>query len=909
MKNFKNTKTYKIIIMALIIIIICSFCFSGKSKAKDSAYGGTLLNPVVDLIVHLGDGAMNIVHKYIYHQNTTTINVDMGNDVLEVIVTIIVGIAAAVALAALTVVTAGAAAAAFAAMGITLSAVSAGTVVAVAVGGGVLAGAFFASNVLPDNLRLPVYQISPEEIFSNRVNLFDVDFFNPNEDEIAKDKYGNKIYETIKDEDGNEKQVPVEIESTAKILRGVVSNWYIILRDIAVVALLSVLVYTGIRILLSLTSNDKAKYKQMLIDWLVAMCLLFFMQYIMSFSNILVDKLTDVITIEQNKNNFSAIIEDENGKIEKKLKDVGLWEDDLKDGNTIYWPTNLMGIVRVSAQIAKEENASYAGHAVMFIVLVLFTIYFIFTYLKRVLYMAFLTIIAPFVALTYPIDKMNDGKAQAFNMWFKEYIFNLLIQPLHLLIYTILVTSAFTLASENIIYSLVALGFMMPAEKLMRKFFGFEKAQTPGLLAGPAGAAMAMTGMNKLFGLGSKGKGGSSGGSGSGGSTDGEKPPRVKDTYDEQAAFFGPTKSQTIGSFTYKEPPKAENQRYFVEDENGNLVGGFSETDKVTKFIPKDPNAEIKTTSVKTDENGNVIHTLSDDYRVRENENYNPASQYKTIYPDDQSTNNSSRNQNNKNRTITKPSFWNATKAATKYYARGTANQIKRGAEQKLANFPQNAIKTAGRFAAGATGAALMGTAGLAVGVSSGDLTKTAQYTAGAAFGGYKAVTGKYDSVSDSMPIEGIGEAAEKAYYGSDQAYKQHKQEEYEKDFQRDEKNLMKLEMKYGSKEAKRIMKDDIPELLNNGIYDMKDITAIEDSIKDPNTNIRDLNEAITIRNGYRARMNTSTSKMKQKDKDEWRDTFKKEFDKKYPGQDTARMADNLFSKIEAYDRIRDSKD
>ena len=27
--------------------------------------------------------------------------------------------------------------------------------------------------------------------------------------------------------------------------------------------------------------------------------------------------------------------------------------------------------------------------------------------------MAFLTIIAPLVALTYPIDKMNDGKAQA----------------------------------------------------------------------------------------------------------------------------------------------------------------------------------------------------------------------------------------------------------------------------------------------------------------------------------------------------------------------------------------------------------------------------------------------------------------------------------------------------------------
>ena len=113
--------------------------------------------------------------------------------------------------------------------------------------------------------------------------------------------------------------------------------------------------------------------------------------------------------------------------------------------------------------------------------------------------MAFLTMIAPLVALTYPIDKMNDGKAQAFNMWFKEYIFNLLIQPLHLILYMVLIGSAMTFASQNLIYAVVAIGFMTPAEKLMRKFFGFEKAGTPGMFAGPAGAALMMGGINKLL--------------------------------------------------------------------------------------------------------------------------------------------------------------------------------------------------------------------------------------------------------------------------------------------------------------------------------------------------------------------------------------------------------------------------
>ena len=93
-----------------------------------------------------------------------------------------------------------------------------------------------------------------------------------------------------------------------------------------------------------------------------------------------------------------------------------------------------------------------------------------------------------------------------------------MIQPLHLLLYTILVTSAYELVSKSPIYAIVAVGFMMPAEKLLRKFFGFDKAQTPGLLGGAAGAAFAMAGLQRL-GKG-KSKGGKSGGSEDGKSKD-----------------------------------------------------------------------------------------------------------------------------------------------------------------------------------------------------------------------------------------------------------------------------------------------------------------------------------------------------------------------------------------------------
>ena len=105
------------------------------------------------------------------------------------------------------------------------------------------------------------------------------------------------------------------------------------------------------------------------------------------------------------------------------------------------------------------------------------------------------------------IDKISDGKAQAFNMWLKEYIGNLLIQPVHLLLYMILISMAFDLTSQNIVYTLVAMGFLMPAEKLIRSMFGLDKAKTPGFLGGATGAALAMNTMQSLSRFAGKGPG------------------------------------------------------------------------------------------------------------------------------------------------------------------------------------------------------------------------------------------------------------------------------------------------------------------------------------------------------------------------------------------------------------------
>jgi len=275
-----------------------------------------------------------------------------------------------------------------------------------------------------------------------------------------------------------------EKASTAAELRGVVSTWYNALRTLVIVALLSVLVYIGIRIILSSNSaQNQAKYKNMLKDWVVALCIVFSLHYIMAFVCNMTGKIIEVFDI--------------NSTITPGLEDKFM--SNIRNqitGDNGYW--------------------LYFGYVVMYLSLVIMTITFTIQYLKRVIYIAFLTVIAPLIALTYPIDKVKDGNAQAFSMWIKEYVFNCLLQPIHLLLYTLFVDSASNFITDNPIYAIVALGFMMPAEKFFKKMFGFDKAQSVSNLGAAAGGAMVMNMLNKLKNTG-KGKNGDTGGANSNG--------------------------------------------------------------------------------------------------------------------------------------------------------------------------------------------------------------------------------------------------------------------------------------------------------------------------------------------------------------------------------------------------------
>lgn len=934
MKIFANKNIWKKIIIAVILML--SFSFIAPEPVA-AGIGGTLMEPICDLLVGLGDGFLNVAHNLLLKQGTTLIRVDLNGallNIFRIVISVIVFAAVMAAAAALTgggavllgsVYAAATSTAAGAAATVAASAIIA-NIIPIALTGAYFGAKAYSADVFDNEIDLPLYSISPEGIFSNKIPFFDVNFFNPNAkpfeykwlqkkqsvstptldqeeykttptDQVEEsvinanytingknftdskgvepgnlaDSYGEpagitqddvlnngivgeereaspelnmkleKIYYYQKDKYIYKFRIPYvdeehsgdnmyylgRTEGTLKRktnststnkpekkdeetttsdevaysfsheLQNTVAHWYVILRILATVGMMSVLVYIGIRILISSTAPQKAKYKELLKDWMVGMTLLFTMHYIMYFANMAVDKITEIVSAI-NPMGQVALIEDKNDAIEKELKEykIEVVNDQSaieKNNSKVYksapdsdgkkwveWHTDLMGHMRIALQESKKDNDAYIGYTLMFLIMIFYTISFCFTYTKRVIYMAFLTVIAPLVALTYPIDKVNDGSAQGFNFWFKEYMFNLLLQPMHLLIYTILVSSAIQLATTNWIYSLVALGFISVAEKIVRQMFNFQKAHTPGVFAGPAGAALTMTGMRFLFGHGPKGGGLPKGGSrdSRGGSSDGS----------DITAAGSPRglRENMRGLLTRNSKPGEDVQAGNVglgATVSGNMPGANSKT--------KTGNSSLGT-GMTSGINGGAFSQAN--------------------------SKNSAINSNGKR------------KNGLKLAIGDSLGMYKDGMKMKFARSIKNAqpIRKMGRMATGAAAAATFGMIGLASGIASGEPKNVLQNTGFAVAGGYKLGTSGYNAIESGLSVDGVAEQFEKSYYGADE-YKRIKAQENQAKDKYNEDFIAAVQNKKGGsrKEAQEWIEQNAPKFREERINDINDMLAI----------------------------------------------------------------------------------
>ena len=629
---------------------------------------------------------------------------------------------------------------------------------------------------LEDDYSVPVIGYSPQEIFGNKIPALDINFINPSI------KYADENGNAEKSEDGTPKT------SSAGVLQKVVNKWFVALRNFAVVGLLCVLVFIGVRIIISSSSQDKAKYKTALMDWLVAMAILFCMHLIMSGTLVITESITAAITND----------------------DQGI-EIDVDGDKQIV--TNLMGLVRFRVQY--KELGAKAAYLVLYIMLVIFTVMFTVDYLRRVLMMAFLTIISPVVAMTYPIDKLGDGSAQAFNKWLKEYIFNALLQPFHLLIYTVLLSSAIDLAANNPIYAIVALAFLKPAEKLLRSIFGFDKAGvgTLGTFGALAGGAMTMKGIDMIGKIGA-GKGSQGNSKSNAGGSGGNGNPSNIWTQDNISGYLNADKN-SIGKSKNVESGNVQNGNAQVENAtNGSMPVENATDGSVTDKNTLDPNALVNgNMPVENATDGNMpVENATDGSMPVENATDGNM-------PVD--GNMPAENATDGNETMTNEDKLNEIRFGDRFKngvrngvgTLGNAAGRKVGDIQKgLGDFKnrhftgknvkklaKKGVRLAGRTAVRGYGAAALGLVGLAAGATTGDLGTTFK-TMGAG-----ALAGKSVGSAASNLAGQVGKAGSEIWAGGkDEQQKKMKRREFIDN--NEYRNYFKEKMNVKGKELNNVM-------------------------------------------------------------------------------------------------------
>lgn len=694
------------------------------------------------------------------------------------------------------------------------------------------------------------------------------------------------------------------VDNVGEQLKGTIAKWYYILRNVSIIMMLLVLIYLGIRILISSVSSEKAKYKSILNDWVVGFCLIFLMHYIMSFSMNLNDKFIDMAKGVTSSNKYVVVYEDEDGKIEKELKkhqDV-IGKEDLDkiiDTSTtphrIVWNTgNLMGMYRVNAALQESGTLAYVGYVLAFLVLVWYTIFFLFSYMKRIIYLAFLTMIAPLVALTYPIDKIRDGKAQAFEMWFKEYIGNLVIQPVHLILYTVLIGAAFDLASKNVLYTLVAIGFMLPAEKFVKRMFGLDRAQTPGTLGGALGAGIAMNAMNKLLHLGHHSPKPQGVGSGS------------KDGNDSNDDEGSKSPDTLLAGMDNDSAKTAEDKQTYTDDESVQKTKEPESPDssKLPEIqkppeVSKPPETQEPPETQKSPDisKSPQLHgTLKkpkvspQQQKVNQNRIRKLWSKLQKKYPK-----------------ITRP---------IKGFAKGVTGATKEYAGQKLKRIVDNVnsgayLKGVTEKATGAFVGTAAGLVGASIGIASEDPQKIWQYGAGLGAAGYALGSTRKNNTYD---MDSIKKAYEIAQYDNYSEYKSANLEKQAQAFVHDNKTIQAIQREFADckdLEDAQNLAEGYKDLYSYGTKDLDEFVAAIKMSRDKGWDQQDRKKAVaktaSIAKMYRD-AGKKPSKMTKKEYGEFEDRVKKiAASNKLSDDQQKKFVDAVMNNVEEFAKSKDS--
>lgn len=279
----------------------------------------------------------------------------------------------------------------------------------------------------------PTYWITIERMVFNRVALLDINYFREGDYKVG--------------------DLKITESTTNTAVKDGIAKMYYACRVIALAIGMVVLIYIGIRMAISTVASDQAKYKKMLVSWVESIILIFMMPYIISVIFAFGEFLTGLFyNMEQ------SILGSSSGAT--GVGTYNVFEDTIRN--------NVQGLT------LSLSGLTLTMWSIIYWCLLFIILKFLWTYMKRLLMVGFLIIISPLITITYAIDKVGDGKAQAFSTWMKEFIVNVLIQPLHALIYMVFVLTANQIAAKSPLIALALLFSLGQVERMVKVIFDMK---------------------------------------------------------------------------------------------------------------------------------------------------------------------------------------------------------------------------------------------------------------------------------------------------------------------------------------------------------------------------------------------------------------------------------------------------
>jgi len=273
--------------------------------------------------------------------------------------------------------------------------------------------------------------LTTELILKNKVGITNIDFFSNGGSEVLGSMKSN------------------------------IAGWYYTLRNIAIACSACTLVYMAIRMALSTTAVEKATYKTYITSWLISFILIFALNFI-------------IVGVVELNNSIGGMFNLDT--IFRQSVDINADETDEESGETAITLEEIMLEIKDDADQVWDADGSSMASAIAYCGSVFITGVFLYLYLYRMVVVAFLMIISPIVTITYAIDRGNGKSSQSLNNWLKEFIFSIIIQPIHLLLYSMLIPMALNIMSNDNVAGCIVMIFMLvfiwKAEAIVKTIFG-----------------------------------------------------------------------------------------------------------------------------------------------------------------------------------------------------------------------------------------------------------------------------------------------------------------------------------------------------------------------------------------------------------------------------------------------------